>query len=251
MNYDNVNLDEIRETIISLIDSNEELSQMGKFIITPVLTKVFDKDTISKLLDAARKAGHNANDVRIFINDNLMRCRNITMFDDIIPDFCYIGEREQRWRDINIITDIYNEVKVMIVERYGVSEPVQQEEPDYLRKYYDASFLSSIMDSIIDGDKSLSQTDAIKLKERVNQHIFAIPQVIHILLESCPYTLDNIDEYDKSTVESDDYLIHSLAEEHPEDSLEFRNKFAQVYNQGIKELLRNYLTDKEQNKGEN
>lgn len=94
MNYDNVNLDEIRETIISLINSNEELSQEGKFIITPVLMKVFDKDTISKLLDAARKAGHNANDVRIFINDNLMRCRNIVMFDDIIPDFCYIGERE-------------------------------------------------------------------------------------------------------------------------------------------------------------
>lgn len=246
-----VNMDEIKVTINSLIDSNEELSQEGKFIFASILTKIFDEEFVISFLDTASKAGHNANDTRMLLNDKLMRCRTMALFDDVIPKFCYIGERELRWKDVNIITDIYNEIKVMTIAKYGVSKPAKPDESNQLSKYYDASFLTSLMESIIDSDESLSQADAALLKARIRQHVAAIPEIMHMLLEHCPYTLDNIDAYDASTDESDKFIISSLAEDHPEDSPEFRNKFAQVYNQGIKELLRNYLTDKEQNKGEN
>lgn len=232
---------EADKILMKLIRENEELDGIEKALSIKALLPI--NEVQIEVILTQYPTNNDMSELREVFEDKIAKCKLIALLDDSIPRSFYVNEDNRRYRYLSILADIFNEAKIQIMERNGPPENKGSEESQVDTN----AILISFMDAEIE-KSSMSSEDKELMKTRVRDHVGCGPEMTRIVLEACPYTLDNLDYLYNTTAGCDNEIAQMYMSDHPEDSKEFVTEFLRVFNTGLKELLRWHLTNKEQKK---
>lgn len=239
-----ITIDEVNEIMRNLIFINEELTLSEKKVATMSLIPMSNEQVA--LIQSEAAYGKDIEKLREIHNDKILKCHLISALDEYIPKQFYIDDDDKRYRFLSIISDIFNEVKLQVIAKTDPSE-VQDISKDTNNPYTNNDISKKLMSIMEDElEKSpISAADKEIMTDRIHSNIGGNPELVKCVLDMCPFSLENLDQKyatDASVLEIIEIMYKS---DHPDDDPKYAKMFAEIYNLGLKELLRWHLTEKQ------